>query len=186
MNGIYDKERGVVLHDTVDYSRVNSRAELPVRKEGARYITEERRGGLYRIGARWLCRYRIGDVPLNAMRSAVYNKLPINAVWSSMNYVSNAITPVSPLCQLCNIHHNYDDYGHVIFDCPAFERERTSLLPHINSARDIIHDAANQLILSFSSLHLTHRTTVMMMVFMLLWMMTPNSYGWRAHRSQMI
>jgi hypothetical protein len=35
-------------------------------------------------------------MPLNAMRAAVYSKLPLNTVWSSMNYHFN-VESVSPL-----------------------------------------------------------------------------------------
>lgn len=99
---------------------------VTVLKYGHEPFVEEQRGGLYRLGARWLARFRTGDVPLNAMRAAVYDG-------SGVNDVSIRPSTINPMCMLCDMNA-YDDYNHVLLECPAFTHARDAFQPDINSA----------------------------------------------------
>ena len=131
----------IATRDTISIDRDNNSDDMPRRRDGSPSITEECRGGAMWSGSRWLVRYRIGDVPLNAMRAALYNNLPLNTVWSSMNMHSNTELTVSPLCSLCmgthydSVNDRIEDYNHIFFTCPVYHRARQLLQPSIDHVR---------------------------------------------------
>jgi hypothetical protein len=130
-NGMVDNDRGVIFYDQYPslshHDDDHERNTVIVRKEGARYLCEESRGGLVRIGTRWLFRYRCGDVPLAAMRAAVFTRHGVNDVPTER-------ATVSSLCTSCNMNA-IEDYQHVILECPAYYYQRQSLVSCINHIR---------------------------------------------------
>ena len=107
IDGVIDHDRGVAFFDSYpsqqqqqqqqagaggDHHHSGDRDTIVVRKEGARYLVEESRGGLIRIGTRWLFRYRCGDVPLAAMRAAIFTKHHINDIPMERASISSLCT----------------------------------------------------------------------------------------------
>ena len=74
-----------------------------------------------------MCRYRMGDVPLNAMRAAIFTRHGINDVPCEPAVVSS-------ICSSCD-QNAIEDYVHVFIDCPAYAWHRQSLQPHIDHIR---------------------------------------------------
>jgi hypothetical protein len=104
---------------------------IPITKLGAQYLCLENRGGMWRRGTQWMFRYRIGDVPLAAMMSAIYDPR-----MRDIHEIPTHLPAYSNKCQLCSLNA-VEDYDHVILECPRYDHERLSIMDVINEISDL-------------------------------------------------